>query len=60
MLDYDLSKHTSAYEQSTYQHLVSANTVSAFDFAQTTPAAGLSSSERQAVARGAMTRWFLA
>jgi predicted porin len=58
MLDYDLSKRTSVYVQGTWQHLVSANTGTAFDFAQTTPGAGRSSSENQAVARVAMIHRF--
>lgn len=58
MFDYDLSKRTSVYMQGTYQHLVSANTGTAFDFAQTTPGAARSSGENQAVARVAMIHRF--
>jgi predicted porin len=58
MLDYDLSKRTSLYVQGTYQHLASAGTGTAFDFAQTTPGAARSSSENQAVARVAMIHRF--
>jgi predicted porin len=58
MFDYDLSKRTSLYVQGTYQHLASANTGTAFDFAQTTPAAGRSSSENQFVGRVAMIQRF--
>lgn len=58
MLDYDLSKRTSVYVQGTYQHLVSAHTGTAFDWAQTTPAAGRSSSENQTVLRIAMMHKF--
>lgn len=58
MLDYDLSKRTSLYVQGTYQHLISANTHTAFDFAQTTPGAGPSSGENQVVARVGLIQRF--
>ncbi|WP_414446988.1 porin [Burkholderia sp. 22PA0099] len=58
MLDYDLSKRTSVYVQGTLQHLISAKTGTAFDFAQTTPGAGRSSSENQVVARVGMIHRF--
>lgn len=58
MLDYDLSKRTSVYAQGVYQHVVSANTGTGFDFAQTPASAGVSSGENQMVYRVAMIHRF--
>jgi predicted porin len=57
-LDYDLSKHTSFYVQGAYQHVVSANTGTGFDDAQTPASAGVSSSPNQLVYRVAMIHYF--
>ncbi len=58
MLDYDLSPRTSVYIQGAYQHVVSANTGTDFDFAQTPASAGISSTANQVLYRVAMTHRF--
>jgi predicted porin len=58
MLDYDLSKRTSLYVQGGWQHVVSANTHTGFDFATTPASAGVSSGVNQTVVRAAMIHRF--
>lgn len=58
MLDYDLSRRTSLYLQGAYQHVVSAHTGTAFDFALTPASAGASSGENQTVVRVGMIHRF--
>ncbi|WP_354165891.1 porin [Burkholderia sp. 567] len=58
MLDYDLSKRTSLYMQAAYQHVVSAHTGTAFDFATTPASAGASSGENQTLVRLGMIHRF--
>ncbi|WP_322010773.1 porin [Paraburkholderia sp. J12] len=58
MLDYDLSSRTSVYLQAAYQHVVSANTHTGFDFASMVASAGTSSGPNQMVGRVAMIHRF--
>lgn len=58
ILGYDISVRTTFYIQGTYQHIVSANTGTAFDFAQTPTFVGLSSNGNQAIVRVAMMHKF--
>ena len=58
MLGYDISKRTTVYVQGAWQHVVSANTGTDFDYAQTPASAGISSGENQMVYRIAMIHRF--
>ena len=58
MLGYDLSKRTTVYVQGSWQHVVSANTGTDFDYAQTPASTGISSGENQMVYRVAMIHRF--
>ncbi|WP_414449431.1 porin [Burkholderia sp. 22PA0099] len=58
MVNYDLSKRTALYVQGMYQHVVSAHTGTAFDFATTPASAGASSGENQTLVRLGMIHRF--